>query len=203
MAYYWFKAFHIVGMVAWFAGLFYLPRLFVYHAEASEQPEPARTILKNQYQVMEKRLYSIIMTPAMLLTIAMAIGMVVTQPALLKETWLHIKLAFVLLLIGYHHYCKTLMKQLAADTCRLTGQQFRWFNELPTVLFVATVLLAVFKNSLPTSPTAWIIVAMVIAMAATIQLYARKRRLDREKQAALGDAVAVSASETPASGAGA
>jgi Predicted membrane protein len=71
MNYFWFRAFHIVGIVAWFAGLFYLPRLFVYHAEAYEQPEPAQSILKNQYQIMEKRLYSIIMTPAMLLTVVM------------------------------------------------------------------------------------------------------------------------------------
>ena len=80
MAYLWFKAFHLVGIVAWFAGMFYLPRLFVYHAEAYEQSEPARTILKSQYQVMEKRLYSIIMTPAMLLTVAMAIGLVSVAP---------------------------------------------------------------------------------------------------------------------------
>lgn len=181
MAYYWFKAFHLVGIVAWFAGMFYLPRLFVYHAEANEQPEPARSILKNQYQIMEKRLYSIIMTPAMLLTVAMAIGLVTTEPDILKEPWLHVKLAFVLFLIGYHHYCKRIMKRLAADECKMTSQQFRWFNELPTVLFVIVVLLAVFKNSLPTSPVVWLIAAMVVAMAAIIQLYARKRRLDREK----------------------
>lgn len=185
MAYYWFKAFHIVGIVCWFAGMFYLPRLFVYHAEAYEQPEPAQSILKNQYQLMEKRLYSIIMTPAMLLTIAMAIGLITTEPDVLKEPWLHVKLALVLALVGFHHVCKRIMKKLAADECKLTAQQFRWFNELPTILFVLTVLLAVFKNNLPTDITAWGVVAMVIGFAAAIQLYARKRRLDREKSAAL------------------
>jgi len=181
MAYYWFKAFHIVGIVCWFAGMFYLPRLFVYHAEAYEQPEPARSILKNQYQIMEKRLYSIIMTPAMLLTIAMAIGLVTTEPAIMKEPWMQVKLTCVLFLVGYHHYCKRIMKKLAADECKMTGQHFRWFNELPTVFFVIVVLLAVFKNSLPTSLTTWGIVAMVVAMGVTIQLYARKRRLAREQ----------------------
>jgi len=179
MAYSWYKAFHIVGFVCWFAGMFYLPRLFVYHAEANEQPEPARSILKNQYRIMEKRLYSIIMTPAMLLTIAMAIGLITTEPGVLKEPWLHVKLACVALLLGYHHYCKRLMKKLAADECKMTGQQFRWFNEFPTVFFVIVVMLAVFKNNLPTDATAWGIFAMVVAMGAAIQLYARKRRLSK------------------------
>jgi len=181
MAYFWFKAFHIVGIVCWFAGMFYLPRLFVYHAEAYEQPEPARSILTSQYQVMEKRLYSIIMTQAMLLTIAMAIGLVTTEPDVMKEPWMHIKLGFVLLLVGYHHYCKRIMKKLAVNECKMTGQQFRWFNEIPTVFFVIVVMLAVFKNSLPMDLTTWLIAAMIIGMVAAIQLYARKRRLASEQ----------------------
>ena len=183
MAYFWFKALHIVGIVCWFAGLFYLPRLFVYHAEAYEQPEPAQTVLKQQYQIMEKRLYSIIMTPAMVLTVTMAIGLVTTEPEVLKQPWMHIKLACVLLLIGYHHYCKRIMKKLAADECAMTGQQFRWFNEFPTVFFVIVVLLAVFKSNFPTDAVTWLIAAMIIGMAAAIQLYARKRRLDKERSA--------------------
>jgi len=183
MAYYWFKAFHIVGIVCWFAGMFYLPRLFVYHAEAYEQPEPARTILKNQYQIMEKRLYRIIMTPAMVLTIAMAIGLLTVEPVVLKETWLHVKMTCVALLLVYHFYCQRIMKKLAADECKMSGQQFRWFNEFPTVFFVIVVMLAVFKNNLPTDATTWLIAAMVLGMAIAIQLYARKRRLDREKLA--------------------
>ncbi len=188
MAYYWFKAFHIVGIVCWFAGMFYLPRLFVYHAEAYEQPEPARTILTQQYQVMEKRLYSIIMTPAMLLTITMAIGLVTTEPDILKQPWMHIKLACVLLLVGYHHVCKRIMKKLAANECQMTGQQFRWFNEFPTVFFVIVVMLAVFKTNFPTDGATWLITAMVVGMAAAIQLYARKRRLDKERLSATGAA---------------
>jgi putative membrane protein len=181
MAYYWFKAFHLVGIVVWFAGLFYLVRLFIYHVEANEQPEPARTILKNQYQLMEKRLYNIITTPGMLVTVAMAIGLIYTEPDVLKQGWLHVKLLFVLALIGYHHYCSRLMKKLAKDECGWTSQQLRALNEAPTVMLVVIVMLAVFKNNLPTDLTAWVIVGMVIAMAATIQLYARKRRLDKEK----------------------
>ncbi|MEH1832131.1 MAG: protoporphyrinogen oxidase HemJ [Nostoc sp.] len=181
MAYSWFKAFHIVGFVVWFAGLFYLVRLFIYHVEANLEPEPARTILKNQYQIMEKRLYYIITNPGMFLTIAMAIGLLTTEPDVLKEGWLHIKLLFVAILIGYHHYCARLMKKLAVDECSWNSQQLRALNEAPTVMLVAIVLLAVFKNNLPTDITVWGIFAMIILMAVTIQLYAKKRRQDKEK----------------------
>ena len=85
MAYSWFKAFHIVGIVVWFAGLFYLVRLFIYHVEAEQEPEPAKTILKNQYQIMEKRLYSIITTPGMIVTVVMAIGLLSTDPEAVNE----------------------------------------------------------------------------------------------------------------------
>ena len=181
MAYSWFKAFHLIGIVVWFAGLFYLVRLFIYHVEANQEPEPARTILKNQYQIMEKRLYHIITTPGMLVTVAMAIGLLSTEPDVLKEGWLHIKLLFVALLLVYHHYCGRLMKKLAVDECRWSGQQLRALNEAPTVMLVAIVLLAVFKNNLPTDITVWGIFAMIVFMAVTIQLYAKKRKRDQEK----------------------
>ncbi|MDJ0714163.1 MAG: protoporphyrinogen oxidase HemJ [Prochloraceae cyanobacterium] len=182
MAYSWFKAFHLIGVVVWFAGLFYMGRLFVYHAEASLQPEPAKSILKSQYELMEKRLYNIITTPGMYVTVVMAIGLISTEPEILKSWWLHAKLGLVLLLIGYHHYCKGIMKKLAKDECQWTGQQFRVFNEAPTVLLISIVLLAVFKNNLPLDLTTWLIAALVVLMAVGIQLYARKRRLDKEKQ---------------------
>lgn len=181
MAYFWFKAFHLIGIVVWFAGLFYIVRLFVYHAEASQEPEPAQTILKNQYQIMEKRLYHIITTPGMVVTVAMAIGLLITEPEVLKDGWLHIKLAFVAVLIAYHFYCGRIMRRLATGECNWSGQQFRALNEAPTVLLVAIVLLAVFKNNLPTDITAWGIFGMIVAMAVTIQLYAKKRKRDKEK----------------------
>ncbi|EDX76437.1 conserved hypothetical protein TIGR00701 [Coleofasciculus chthonoplastes PCC 7420] len=184
MAYFWYKAFHLIGIVVWFAGLFYLVRLFVYHAEASQETEPAQTILKNQYQIMEKRLYNIITTPGMVVTVAMAIGLLTTEPEVLKSGWMHAKLGFVLVLLAYHFYCGRLMRRLASGDCQWTGQQFRALNEAPTVLLVAIVLLAVFKNSLPTDITAWGIFALVIAMAASIQLYAKKRKRDKEKRLA-------------------
>jgi putative membrane protein len=190
MAYYWFKAFHLIGVVVWFAGLFYLVRLFVYHAEAAEQPEPARSILKKQYEIMEKRLLNIITTPGAIVTVSMAIGLISTEPAILKSTWLHIKLAFVLLLLGYHFFCWRIMKQLEQNQCRWSGQQFRALNEAPTILLVVIVLLAVFKNNLPLDLTTWLLVALIVLMAVTIQLYAKKRRKDREKIEGEGKIVA-------------
>ncbi len=181
MAYFWFKAFHIIGVVVWFAGLFYLVRLFIYHVEATEQPEPAQTILKNQYQIMEKRLYNIITTPGMVVAVATAIGLLITQPDFLQNAWLHIKLLLVAVLLGYHFYCGYLMKQLAAEKCSWSSQQLRALNEAPTLLLVAIVLLVVFKDNLPTDITSWLMVGLVILMAASIHLYAKKRKRDREK----------------------
>ncbi len=180
MAYYWFKAFHLIGIVVWFAGLFYLVRLFVYHAEAQDQPEPARAILSQQYEIMEKRLYGIITTPGMVVTVSMALGLLYTEPEILKSGWLHLKLGFVALLLVYHFYCGRIMKQLAKGECTWNGQQFRALNEAPTLLLVVIVLLATFKNNLPLDATTWLVVALVVTMAASIQLYAKKRRRDQE-----------------------
>jgi putative membrane protein len=181
MAYYWFKAFHIIGVVVWFAGLFYLVRLFIYHVEAEAEPEPAASILKKQYTLMEKRLYRIITTPGMIVTVAMAIGLLVLSPDWLHQGWMHAKLGFVALLLAYHHYCGRLMKQLWRGDCQWSSKQLRALNEAPTLLLVVIVMLVIFKNTLPTDATTWLIVGLVIFMAATIQLYARKRRLDQER----------------------
>ena len=181
MAYSWFKAFHIIGVVVWFAGLFYLVRLFIYHVEAEAEPEPAASILKKQYTLMEKRLYRIITTPGMIVTVAMAIGLLGLAPDWLHQGWMHAKLGFVALLMAYHHYCGRLMKQLWRGECKWSSQQLRALNEAPTLLLVVIVMLVIFKNTLPTDATTWLIVGLVIFMAATIQLYARKRRLDQER----------------------
>ncbi len=182
-AYLWFKAFHIVGVVVWFAGLFYLVRLFIYHVEAEQEPEPARSILQKQYTLMEKRLLNIITTPGMIVAAVMAAGLLWQYPDWLQQGWMHAKLGFVALLIGYHLYCIRLMNQLHAGTCRWSGQQLRALNEAPTLLLVIVVMLVIFKNQFPTSSSAWLIFGLVVFMAATIQLYARKRRLDAERAA--------------------
>ena len=122
-AYLWFKSLHIVGVVVWFAGLFYLVRLFIYHREAEAMAEPTRAAFLAQYALMERRLANIITTPGMAVAIAMAIGLLSVQPVWLKEGWLHAKLAVVVVLLGYHAFCYRLMGQLREGTCRWSGQQ--------------------------------------------------------------------------------
>jgi protoporphyrinogen IX oxidase len=180
MIYFWFKAFHLIGIVVWFAGLFYLVRLFVYHVEASQQPEPAQTILKTQYEIMEKRLYKIITTPGMVMTVTMAIGLIFTKPDILKLGWLHIKLVFVALLLAYHFLCGWIMKQLEKGEFQWTGQQFRAFNEVPTILLVIIILLAVFKKNLPLDLTTLLVVTLIITITVSIQLYTKKRYRHQE-----------------------
>lgn len=182
MAYLWFKSFHILGFVAWFAGLFYLPRLFIYHIEAEERQEPIRSALKAEYSRIEKLLYKLIMMPAMIFTIVMAIGIISTEPDVLKQTWLHTKLIFVLLLIGFHFYCGCLIGQLETETCSINSLQMRRINEIPTILLGLVVLLAIFKNSLLMNITVLGTVILVLIFAVIIQIYARKRRLKKQEE---------------------
>jgi putative membrane protein len=179
-AYLWFKSLHIVGVVVWFAGLFYLVRLFIYHREADDLAEPTREAFRAQYALMERRLANIITTPGMAVAVAMAIGLLSVQPAWLQQGWMHAKLAVVLLLLIYHAFCYRLMGQLGEGTCRWSAKQLRALNELPTLLLVAAVLLVVFKNQFPTTWATWFLVALVVAMAGSIQFYARWRRLRAE-----------------------
>ncbi len=136
----WVKAFHIVFMVTWFAGLFYLPRLFVYHAMAEDAPSLER------FKVMERKLFWGIMTPGAVLTIALGLWLWLGwfRGA---GSWLHAKLALVALLVGYHLWCYRLLKAFAADANRRSHAWYRWFNEIPVLLLVATVLLVVLKPS--------------------------------------------------------
>ncbi|KKZ14801.1 MAG: membrane protein [Candidatus Synechococcus spongiarum 142] len=182
-AYLWFKTFHIIGVVVWFAGLFYLVRLFIYHVEADALSPDAQAALKPQYSLMEKRLANIITTPGMVVTVAMAIGLLATNPDWLHQGWLHVKLAFVALLLAYHWFCYRLMGQLEQGACTWSSGKLRALNEAPTLLLVVIVMLAVFKAQFPTGPATWLVVALVVLMALAIQIYARKRRQDAEQQA--------------------
>ena len=183
-SYLWFKTFHIVGVVVWFAGLFYLVRLFIYHVEADELEAPVREAFEQQYGLMERRLANIITTPGMAVTVVCAAGLLIGNPAWLQQGWMHAKLAFVLALLAYHALCYRLMGQLQQGLCRWSGRQLRALNELPTLLLVIVVLLVVFKQQFPTGAATWLTVGLVIFMAASIQFYARWRRLRAEREAA-------------------
>jgi putative membrane protein len=183
-AYLWFKTLHIVGVVVWFAGLFYLVRLFIYHREAEELEPSLRTAFQAQYGLMERRLANIITTPGMVVALVCAAGLLSVNPAWLHEGWMHAKLGCVVALLAYHVFCYRLMGQLQAGRCGWNGRQLRALNELPTLLLVVVVMLVVFKNQFPTGAATWFLVALVLFMAASIQFYARWRRLRAERLAA-------------------
>lgn len=136
----WIKALHLVFMVAWFAGLFYLPRLFVNLAMAETDAEKARLTM------MATKLYRFIM-PWMLLTIAFGAWLMVDYAwaAYAQMLWLHLKLALVALLVGYHFYCGRLLRDFVADRNRRSHVWYRWFNELPVLILFAVVVLTVVK----------------------------------------------------------
>jgi putative membrane protein len=191
MTYLWLKAFHIVGVVSWFAGLFYHGRLFVYHAEALGYPEPKREILTRQYALMESRLYRIIMTPAMVLTVATALAMLAlpTGRAWLPQPWLHAKLALVALLLALHFYSKRVMDAFAAGRMHRSGEWFRLFNEGPTLILVAVTILAVFKTAIPWGGLGAALTALVVLIVVGYRAYARHRRA-AESGAPAGDGAA-------------
>ena len=178
MAYLWLKTFHIVGVVVWFAGLFYLVRLFVYHREAERHPPEASDILKTQFSVMESRLLNIITTPGMILTLGTASGLLYQQPAWLSQGWMHAKLSLVALLVGYHFLCVRVMRGLQSGESTWTPKQLRALNEVPTLILVTVVMLVVFKSAFPTSAGVWLNVSLVLSFVISIQLYAKKRRRD-------------------------
>jgi len=134
------KAFHIMAIVAWFAGLFYLPRLFVYHAQAQDEISIVR------FKVMERRLYYGITWPAALLTTVLGLILISYNPAYyLKAGWMHAKFFLVMLLWVYHLSCGHLARKFARDENKHSSSFYRIFNEIPTLLLIAIVLLAVVK----------------------------------------------------------
>ena len=133
----WLKAFHIVFVVSWFAGLFYLPRLFVYHAQATDAASNER------FKVMERKLYRGIMLPSMVL--AVASGLWLWLGFGFAGGWLHAKVTLVALLVAYHFWLAKLRADFARDANRRTHVFYRWVNEIPTVLLVAIVILVVVK----------------------------------------------------------
>lgn len=145
-----FKALHIVGFVAWFGGLFYLVRIFVYHREARDKSAAEQAVLLPQYALMEKRAYSIICNPAMMITWTCGLVMLHLYGTEWFKTnsWMHIKLLLLILLTGYHIWCKRIMKRMAAGEPGFTSFQFRLFNEVPTLFLLSITLLAVYRNTL-------------------------------------------------------
>lgn len=134
----WIKAWHVIFMVTWFAGLFYLPRLFVYHASTTD------TAGIERFRVMERRLFAI-MTIGAVMTAAFGLWLVALSPALLQTGWMQLKLALVALLIVYHAWNWRLLRDFAAGRNARSARWYRWFNEIPSLLLIGIVLLAVVR----------------------------------------------------------
>jgi protoporphyrinogen IX oxidase len=134
----WLKAFHIIAVVTWFAGLFYLPRLYVYHADAKD------SISIERFAIMERRLFAL-MTIGAAASVVLGAAMLVAAPIYLTMPWLRIKMPLVLLLIGYHLFCYKLMRDFAQNRNAHSAKWYRGFNEVPSLLLIAIVLLAVVK----------------------------------------------------------
>ncbi|NOY70822.1 MAG: protoporphyrinogen oxidase HemJ [Gammaproteobacteria bacterium] len=137
----WIKAFHLIFMVTWFAGLFYLPRLFVYHAASND------TISLERFKIMERKLFYGIMTPGAILTIGFGIWLLSAGlwEAYGGHAWLHIKLALVAVLIIYHIYCGKIIRDFKYDKNQHSHVYYRWFNEAPVIALIIIVLLVVVK----------------------------------------------------------
>ena len=137
----WVKAFHVIFMVTWFAGLFYLPRLFVYHAQSSDP------ISLERFKIMERKLFYGIMTPGAILTIIFGTAMLIDYAwtTFGQDLWLHIKLALILVLIIYHVFCGKYVVDFKNDNNQHSHIFYRWFNEAPVLILIAIIILASVK----------------------------------------------------------
>lgn len=133
----WIKSFHVIFMVTWFSGLFYLPRLFVYHAMSEDKVSIER------FKIMERKLFYGIMTPGGVLTVILGLWMWLGYG--ISGTWMHIKFSLVLLLIAYHIYCGKLLRDFKLDRNTRSHVFYRWFNEFPVLLMIAIIILVIVK----------------------------------------------------------
>lgn|SRR5690606_5402010 len=145
--YFYIKSLHLIFVITWFAGLFYIVRLFVYQIEASQKPSPEREILGKQLKIMASRLWKIITWPSMILALFFGIWLLLMRTFFLADAWMQVKLAFVFLLVLYHLKCHQIFKQLQHNEVKHTSNYMRLFNEVPTLILFAVVFLAVLKNA--------------------------------------------------------
>lgn len=172
------KALHIIFMVSWFAGLFYIVRLFIYHTEAQDKPDLEKGILSKQFVMMESKLWWIITTPAMILTVLFGTIML-CYPGhgyLIHQPWMHVKLTFVALLLLYHFKCQHILKQLKNDVYAWKNDTLRIWNEVATLSLVAIVFIVITKNSMNWISGTIGFFATAIGLMMLIKLYKRIRK---------------------------
>ena len=168
-------ALHIIFVVTWFAGLFYIVRLFIYHTEAQQKAESERAILSNQFKIMQKRLWYGITWPSAITTFILGAWMVWMNPAYLTQAYFLLKLCFVFALALYHLQCHYIYKQLQKDIFKRSSFGLRIFNEVASILLVAIVFLITLKQN---NNAVWFALGIVIFAAALfigIQLYKKNR----------------------------
>ena len=169
------KALHIIFVVTWFAGLFYIVRLFIYHVEAEKKLEPAKEILQTQYKLMSKRLWYIITWPSAILASFFAIWMLYKNPHYLSEPWMHVKLAFVFALYFYHYSCQRIYSLLQKDIIKYSALKLRIWNEIATIILFAVVFLVTLKSAIN---WIWGVVGIIlfgVIMMLGIRLYKKIR----------------------------
>ncbi|MDB2607194.1 CopD family protein [Zobellia sp.] len=174
------KALHLIFVITWFAGLFYMPRLFIYHIEAYEKPSPEKEILTKQLQLMAKRLWFIITWPSSVLAVCFAIWLLILMPAWLEQPWMHIKLFFVLVLIFYHLKTHQIFRQLQRNEVKYTSKSMRIFNEGATLILFAIVFIVILKSAFT-----WVfgvvgVVVLGVLLMLGIKLYKRIRSKNPE-----------------------
>jgi len=170
------KSLHIIFVVSWFAGLFYMPRLFIYHTEAQEKEEGAKKVLSDQFQIMEKKLWWIIATPAMVLTVFFGTWMLIVNPVLLQQPWMHIKLAFVVVLLIYHFINQQKMCEMAKGVFKWKSNQLRMWNELATLCLVAIIFLVEMQGRLSWWKATLSFFLVAIGLMLLIKLYKRLQK---------------------------
>jgi len=172
-----FKVIHIVGFTAWFAGMFYLVRIFVYHEEAFDKAEPERSILIKQYNVMEWRVYNIICKKGLEITWIFGLLMVAAYGLdwLKVQPWLHIKLVLVFALSWYSTYNRRIIERLEKGERVMTSTQFRLYNEVPSIFLLTVVLLAVYKNGLNYLYALIGIVVFIVTLIVFTKIYKKIR----------------------------
>jgi protoporphyrinogen IX oxidase len=176
MIYFYVKALHIIFIVTWFAGLFYIVRLFVYHAEAAKKAEPEKTILQNQFKIMEKRLWYGITWPSMILTYIFGFWTAYSLFGFDYPDWLLIKILFVIGITGYHVFCQLLFSSFQKDIIARGSTWLRMWNEVATLFLVAIVFLVVLKQL---TDFAWGVAGFVVFSAllfAAIHFYKKIRQ---------------------------
>jgi putative membrane protein len=173
--YQYFKAVHIVFVISWMAGLFYLLSLFIYHTEANDKPEPEQSILKKQFVKMEATLWKIICQPAMIISLLAGLSMLHLNPALLQTDWMWVKLAFVLGLLIYHFICQGIIGKLKNERFVWSSFKLRLWRELATIFMIAIVFVVILKNAMD-----WVyglvgIMGIALLIMVAVKLYKKYR----------------------------